>query len=63
MKDWADFERVNSKEGCKALGIAKGNLISGTWIDQFGDKGSIPHTMAGVDLDSDEYQAWYKSLI
>ena len=43
------------------LGIVISSLLSGVKYDHVGNEYPIPQTMAGVemDVDSDEYQAWY----
>ena len=64
ISGWADQELVNNKSGWEALGIATSSLLSGVKCDHMGTEYPIPKTMAGVeiDVDSDEYQAWYQSF-
>ena len=59
--DPTDRELVNTKPGWESLGIASSSLLSGERADHNGIYYPIPQTMAGVeiDLDSDEFQAWY----
>ena len=46
--------------------MINGNLISGDHYDYAGHAYPIPQTMAGVDsevdVDSDEYQEWYRAF-
>jgi hypothetical protein len=64
IRGWADQELVNTKPGWKALGIASSSLLSGVRYNHINNEYPIPQTMAGVeiDVDSDEYQAWYTSF-
>ena len=65
IRGWADrdSELVNTKAGWVSLGIASSSLLSGERQDYMGNYFPIPQTMAGVDIDidSDEYHAWYIS--
>ena len=64
MRGWPDHELVNTKPGWESLGVINGNLISGDHYDYAGNAYPIPQTMAGVeiDVDSDEYQEWYRAF-
>ena len=61
IRGWSDRELVNTKPGWESLGIASSSLLSGERVDHNGNYYLIPQTKAGVeiDLDSDEFQAWY----
>ena len=61
IRGWSDRELVNTKPGWESLGIASSSLLSGERVDHLGNYYPITQTMAGVeiDLDSDEFQAWY----
>ncbi len=61
---WADQELVNNKSGWEALWIVSTTLLSGTYIDHIVNEYPIPQTMVGVEIeiDSDEFQAWYQSF-
>ena len=64
IQGWSDIELANTKVGWEFLGISSSSLLSGERMDHNGNYHQIPQTMAGIeiDLDSDEYQAWYISL-
>ena len=64
IRGWAYWELVNTKPGWVSLGIASSSLLSGERQDHAGNWYPIPQTMTGVeiDLDSDEFQEWYKSF-
>ena len=64
IRGWSDIELANTKVGWESLGIVSSSLLSGETQDHNGNYFSIPQTMAGIeiDLDSDEYQAWYISF-
>ena len=64
IRGWSDIELANAKVGWESLGIASSSLLSGERQDHMGNYCLIQQTMAGVeiDIDSDEYQAWYISF-
>ena len=64
IRGWSNIELANTKVGWESLGISSSSLLSGERMDHNGNYHPIPQTMAGIeiDLDSDEYQAWYISF-
>ena len=64
MRGWPDHELVNTKPGWESLGVINGNLISGDNYDYAGSEDLVSQTMAGVeiDVDSDEFQEWYREF-
>ena len=61
IRGWSDRELVNTKTGWESLGIASSSLLPVDRVDINGIYHPIPQTIAGVeiDIDSDEFQAWY----
>ena len=61
IRAWTERELVNTKAGWESLGIVSSSLISGETMDINGFYHPIPQTMAGVevDIESDEFQAWF----
>jgi hypothetical protein len=61
---WSDLELVNTKAGCKSLGIVNSSLLSGVKYDHMHNPYQIPQTMVGVEInvDSEEFQEWYHAL-